>query len=133
MNDYEKCVFEQLKQIINVDAIKYDERIAPNIQYRVLVFWNFSPTDSQQPISVILPLPARIEERFPNQIWINCEPNDLAEINGTAPKYHPQYHSITLESTIFNPFSVNLDDMKFTACKCSELLGDIYNHYEGRS
>lgn len=72
-----------------------------NLDSPVLIISGYSPTNEARPFSFAFELPDGT-----NKCWLS---NELVkEIDGTAPKHHPDYSEFFYNNCLFYPFSVQL-------------------------
>ena len=119
-------LIEELKKVINADDIVRESGIGDNIFHSVFVFINYSPKNSQKPISIILPC-----DLSGNRLWMTVKDSQLKKINAQKPKYHGEYERIQYRDSTYYPYSVIIEQVPFEPNVVKEILEQTYAHYNG--
>lgn len=106
------------------DSFNVEVAIVPELEHPVVIVLDYSPTDSERPISMAFGL------RAEPKCWLTLTESEVGKVAGEAPRFHPSYRQFAYRGREFHPYSIQpLDGEVFTsALRFESLCRRMYGH-----
>ena len=117
------AVADDIERILR-DSFNVKVTNVPELEHAVVIVLDYSPTDSQRPLSMAFGL---ANER---KCWLTLDAAKIQPIGVDAPSPHPDYRQFMYFGRLFRPYSIEPVDRDVFNCasKFESICRRMYSH-----